>query len=245
MRTLRVNIGDANIGASSIGSTNMTGQGQGQRGGDGKRSEVGSSSSGGGSVCVYPQSVRGAAEDQGAAVAVYGVAQHSSTSSSSSSSTSACPSTSTPLPTSNPISDVSPSNTAVSGFYRTNDSSRFHNYRTLSSPPRSPRLPGYNNYVRVNPTVMSDSAAAADNLLGSNNINITESDSKIAADSGITRIEDPNLSSTGGFLSKYVRDIGLRARSLVGGLLKREEAVQVRTVLSVLCSAELSCVCMM
>lgn len=35
-----------------------------------------------------------------------------------------------------------------------------------------------------------------------------------------------NPPSAEGFLSKYVRDIGLRARSLVGGLLKRDEAIQ-------------------
>lgn len=75
---------------------------------------------------------------------------------------------------------------------------------------------------------MSDSAAAVDNLLGNNNNNNNIADGdKMTAESGIPRLEDPNISSTGGFLSKYVRDIGLRARSLVGGLLKREEAVQV------------------
>lgn len=44
----------------------------------------------------------------------------------------------------------------------------------------------------------------------------------------VPRVDDvtANPPSAEGFLSKYVRDIGLRARSLVGGLLKRDETVQ-------------------
>ena len=52
-----------------------------------------------------------------------------------------------------------------------------------------------------------------------------------------------NLNPTGGFqLSKYVRDIGIRARSLVGGLLKREEgAVQVcLLLLYIFCTQNIS-----
>lgn len=46
---------------------------------------------------------------------------------------------------------------------------------------------------------------------------------------GASAVDDvtANPPSAEGFLSKYVRDIGLRARSLVGGLLKRDETIQV------------------
>jgi hypothetical protein len=57
---------------------------------------------------------------------------------------------------------------------------------------------------------------------------------------GASAVDDvtANPPSAEGFLSKYVRDIGLRARSLVGGLLKRDETIQV-----CVCVCVCACVC--
>ena len=79
-------------------------------------------------------------------------------------------------------------------------------------------------------------ASEADSYATSNNYVSTVAAASNELGTGIVMEVSESQGVSGGFqLSKYVRDIGLRARSLVGGLLKREEDVVQASVCPCLC----------
>ena len=135
-----------------------------------------------------------------------------------------------------------------------NNSSAAVQYKLSTLPPSSPSSFSRNNYVNVNPAILMNRRISSSNINNSDNnnnhiqphiqnynymsdyranavTNNTSNSTVYMQNDAIdaTRADDvtANQPSAEGFLSKYVRDIGLRARSLVGGLLKRDETVQV------------------
>ena len=226
-----------------------------------EKSKLGADRSSGQSIVRFssPLSVRGAtAVDQLAAVPVFGVDRGlpgfftpslSSTSVSSSSPipstsfTSSFPSTdSTSIP---PMSVSIPLNSLPSSHQGSNSNSII-NYDafvktdekqkvlTDSSVSASQHLNRSEHQVSNTAARSNDSSTPSSGLT---NITSSYGSSDISDNVDIINsgnsIQVSSQNSLGGFqLSKYVRDIGLRARSLVGGLLKREDgAVQVCALL--------------
>ena len=227
-----------------------------------EKSKLGADRSSGQSIVRFssPLSVRGAtAVDQLAAVPVFGVDRGlpgfftpslSSTSVSSSSPipstsfTSSFPSTdSTSIP---PMSVSIPLN-SLSSSHQGSNSNSIINYDAFvktdekqkvladSSVSASQHLNRSEHHQVSNTAVRSNDSSNPTS--GLTNITSSYGSSDISDNVDIINsgnsIQVSSQNSLGGFqLSRYVRDIGLRARSLVGGLLKREDgAVQVCALL--------------
>ena len=148
--------------------------------------------------------------------------------------------------TSIPPMSISISLNSLPTSHQGSNSNSIINYGTLSNKDDKQRVLGENSISSSqhlnhpeHPSVSNTNVINNDTSIASSNLsNVTASyggsdigDNMDIVNSSNT-IQILNQNSSGGFqLSKYVRDIGLRARSLVGGLLKREDgAVQVCAV---------------
>ena len=107
------------------------------------------------------------------------------------------------------------------------------------TPPLHPHLQSHSHShsLQSQPSLLT---ASNSSLQDSSSSTSTNSNSNNVSSSSIQRNEDTANPSGGFLLSKYVRDIGIRARSLVGGLLKRDEAVLSSEDLSAVEGSEVS-----
>lgn len=103
------------------------------------------------------------------------------------------------------------------------------------TPPLHPHLQSHSHSLQSQPSLVTASHSSLQDSSSS-----TNSNSNNVSSSSIQRNEDTANASGGFLLSKYVRDIGIRARSLVGGLLKRDEAVLSSEDLSAVEGSEVS-----